>query len=273
MLTPIATRGIVLVTPEPTWTPSSPRPRPTPLGLAAAFDGAAPEARLGPGEMPRALYDALGPVPIVTGARWTYRVHHVMNDTLWSTNLFTRTVVESVPYGDGSMLVRLRSDRGPMSGTRAMWMDEHDPFPLEDLLLAVTPNGIHAVRDPDSLRATEVEQPLCVGHEPVDGPSTWLVPMPFPAATDERATPCPRMAPFQQFFWEDSGSVRVAAGAWDECIQLGEFGGAMHGQGHIYCSGVGFVKHSSVTLFSMAGYWAGLWDLIDYEIPPIVPVP
>ena len=73
--------------------------------------------------------------------------------------------------------------------------------------------------------------------------------------------------------WVGKASIGVPAGRWDDCLKVIEFGGSWHGQDHYFCEGVGFAKHSSMNILNVAGRIDELWDLVDYEIPPVIPVP
>lgn len=258
----------VTLTPVPRFS-STPYPtvehptiKPT-LGLP---EGATEERELQAGEVPAPLLDAAREIGEVPGSRWTYRVTTVDQGLRWSQFVMTETIHSAARIAPDVMMLQRRSCRTPGERTAAIYgiplCSDYDRY-------YVLPTG-RATGLTESWKAS----PLAALRQELAG--TLVSDDISRAIIAQLRLP---LEPNQEYGdmdvdWRTLGqaSIDVPAGHFDGCIALNGMVGVSSAETDWTCPGVGVVRREAGTCRTMGGGQA-LYELLDYDIPPIVPVP
>lgn len=228
-------------TPYPT---NEPWPPPTPLAIASQ----AAETPLAPGQVPAALADVAREIPWVSGARWRYRVLRERDGVVTDAQARELRVEEARVLGDDRMLIAMA---GP-------WQDDPERWVLGPEGAVAIFERAGAVADAAALDAYLVTPDI------EEGVRRFQQVMTFPLGE-----------PIPGWVWaleSINEAVAVAAGRFEGCVQVQHVISAGSGERARFCPGVGLVWYSYGGLGGSRCH-AELWELVDYEIPPLVPVP
>lgn len=190
---------------------------------------------LGAGEVPQAVIGTARVLPWVAGGQWTYLATRVEDMVHWSTFTVTETVASAQRLSPTTMEVRL--DYGEPGWTP--WAAGMD---LKNYL---RPDGFYSDR-----WWTGQNHPAVV----------FRLPMAAGGRVDE--------------FWyvDKVESVTVPAGHFEDCYVMIENAGARNLFAHWLCPGVGFVRHELPSCTSDGSGYT-VYELTNYNIPPIIPLP
>lgn len=204
----------------------------------------APLPTLSDGAVPRGILPEAAALPIVPGGRWTYRAVELEQGVITQASERTYRLDQAWRESDSSMIVR-----------------GGGYFPI-----APSASGLRlSIR---GLDACTQEPVSALGDSwPWPSGSVWcpdfqdLVPGAWIRDPDAQAWPAERV----------EGVVAVPAGTFDDCwFAKGGVGIIQHQRW--YCRGAGMVKSVDTVVSGGDGY-RGIHELVDYEIPTLVPVP
>jgi hypothetical protein len=257
-LTPVPLHSPTPYPTVPNW-----KPRPT-LGLP---EGATEERKLEPGEVPAPVVDAAREMAEVPGSRWVYQVTRLDQGVHWSQHVVTETIASAWRIAPDVMMVRRRECWSP-----GMYPYGNPPEVTErcrdEDRYYVLPNG-RATGDSENYYAS----PLAALRKELEGTPSRVsgrreivaqlrVPL---RANQEYGDP--------DVDWSTRERAPIDApyGHFDSCYAVLEEGSA-GSTTHWTCPGVGEVRREVASCSQGGGaFW--LYELIDYHIPPIVPVP
>lgn len=250
--------GMATPTPPPTATrhpsitPFPPKPTPD---VALSLVGEQPSP-LGVGEVPAALLETAREIPWVKGATWRFRHVGVANERVFRSGEVVLQVEEAWRLAPDVMGVRMSI---PHSMLHSALGDVLYMLPGGVVSRAEHPGPPFTAADLDEMRGSGLE-PGSSGRG-----CDWTVPSLRLPWLDTLRSGCD-----MRFRW--TGTVHVPAGQFDGC--LGRFHRMTAGGGPVvwYCPDVGIVRK---VFRGIVGGQAILdvLDLVDYEIPPQVPVP
>lgn len=249
--------------------PTPPSSTPGPL-----IDPAVPAIRLGVGEYPTTLADAIAAWPLVVGSSWTYRAKSHGNGVFWHAWTITETVVSAVRYGDALMEVAFIRETNPSTaGVGDMWPEVAGDRPLDRVLVradGVLYSGYEMLEGRRSYRPLRLAEALA---EPPEAPSkeAWDAPLKPIVALPLHARSVPAR---WQALWLPRGGVSnllSTAGEFPLCHATSSYLGSYSASQHWLCPGVGYARHEISACGVMVGGHA-VFDLIDYTIPPLVAV-
>lgn len=243
--------ALVADQPETSWTKATlvptnePWPPPTPLAIASQVS----EPPLGPGQVPAGLTEAAREIPWTLDARWRYRVLRERNGVVIDAAMRELRVEEAHALEGDRMLLRMG---GP-------WQDDMESWVLgpEGAILVherarsdADAAAIEAyLSDPRSEGSPQLFQLLLSlpFGAPIPGGHIWSV-----ESLDE--------------------PVDVPAGRHEDCVEIEHVISAGSWERARFCAGVGLVWYAYGGL-QRPHCVTELWELVDYEIPPLVPVP
>lgn len=249
---PTATRMAISTppsaTPLPLSYPDVALPSQTPMPLAT-------------GEVPSVLVDAASELGLVPGARWRYRAIHWRAKRVFESGEATMEVAEAWRLAPDVMGIRLRMS--PADSVEWLQAGSLIRFVLPQGAIA-GPKWPHAevsLEDSIEEQLRMLADPQAIG---ADTACAWLVPTasnPWIGLRDRCYT---RLG--------GDATVQTPAGTFQGCYETGRITSASTGSSMWHCPFVGVVRihHGGVQGMAPLG---SHWDLIGYEIPPLVPVP
>lgn len=208
---------------------------------------------LGPGRVPAALLDTARDWPFVEGAWWTFRVLHSHGNTPTASRIETIEVANSWMDGPESMLFQLTQS-------------PHYSF---ESFPRLSPLGV------DRCLHESIEEGMRLAAMPLFAggreDTCFRGPRGIPAALFEKlwdpdATVCEEFGGFGRVC--GNVAVETALGSHTGCYFVqDELSSVWSAWWH--CPGIGLVRYQFI------GRESGTltWDLVDYAIPPLVPVP
>lgn len=244
-------------------TPSSPRRELTLDRLSRSPDIAladrTPQA-LATGEVPRALVDSATELGLVPGARWRYREIHSAADRVVSSGQVDVEVAYALRLARDVMELRLLASP---SGSSFRWK-------AEGRIRYVLPGGAIGGGDGDGVKwhvPAEERQELLrrPSQDSAELACAWLAPVSSGPWLDARPEDCATSIHRAQ-------TVITPAGTFHGCARHEYILGAAKFSVVWRCPSVGVVRVLTSGLQSMKSFWHS-WDLVDYEIPLLVPVP
>jgi hypothetical protein len=256
--------AVPLRSPTPYPTVPNAKHKPT-LGLP---EDATEERLLGTGQVPAPLVDAAREMAEVPGSQWVYRVTDLDQGVHWSQHVVTNTIHSAWRIAPDVMMLRRRvcqspeTNPGPDPTEAATRCRDEDRY-------YVLPGG-RVTGDQEDLYASPLaalRKELEGTPSPDSGNRDIIAQLRVPLRTNEYYGDA-------DVDWSTGGreSIVVPRGRFDGCIAVMGSSGPMNVDTYWTCPGIGVVRLEGPGCHTMGGGFA-LYELIDYDIPPIVPLP
>jgi hypothetical protein len=254
-------------TSSPTSSPSTPSPA-TPLPSDAT--AAAP---LRSGQVPAPLVRAVREMAEVPGSRWVYRVTALEYDLHWSYRVVIETIASSVPVAPDILMSRRRVCS---SGATSSGLDQLGTVTCEDgRPYFVFAKGRVETNEDHRGTVTLAEMRTLLNEPPkqVDGWGGIMETMRLPLRPNEEYRGDLYGGGPIRWSTGEKASIEVPRGRFDGCIALNRAVEMYNPHVDWTCPGVGVVrKEDGNCAYSSPSFSLGLSELIEYDIPPVVPV-
>jgi hypothetical protein len=223
------------------------------------------------GQVPASVVDVARELAEIPGSQWVYRVTGLYNGVHWSQRTCTDTIASAWQIAPDVMLDHHVHESSVNNPTRRSWAcsrDSQRKFVFSDGITG--PFGTvypQPPADPFDATLADVRQflaapPPPTGNGEYDTPVAGFLRLPLPQSA------------IYNYWWKLIGqeSITVPAGTFNNCHVLSMETTFRNGSTHWLCPGVGVVRKEEPACGSFgAGF--ELYELIDYDIPPIVPLP
>jgi hypothetical protein len=223
---------------------------------------------LQPGEVPAPLVDAVREMGEVPGSRWVYRVTELWQGVHWSQTVVTETIETALRLAPDVLTIRRRQCTAPRENPFTGVRESGGCVDLDRYF--VFPNGrVHADKMwyRGTAKLADMRSLLDLPPKQIPNGSEITTSMRLPLRANEDYGG-------GELHWSTEGqaSVEVPLGRFDGCYAIRAVGDMMNSPTHWTCPGVGVVRSERSGCYTWGGGFK-LYELLDFDIPPIVPVP